>query len=120
MQMMLGTDGALYFTEFAGTLTRLNLADKSKTTLASDLAAPKAVAQTPWGSLVVLEVAARRLTEIDPTTGERRTVAANLPVNMRLAPGMPPLMAPGMAVDAKGNVYFGTDQNAVYKVRPVW
>ena len=120
MQMMLGTDGALYFTEAAGTLTRLNLADKSRTTLASDLAVPKAVAQTPWGSLVVLEVAARRLTEIDPATGERRTVAANLPINMYFTPPTPPVLAPGMAVDAQGNVYFGTDQNAVYKVRPMW
>ena len=120
MQMMLGTDGALYFTEFAGTLTRLNLADKSRTTLASDLAVPKAVAQTPWGSVVVMEVAAKRLTEIDLATGERRTVAANLPVNMKFMPPTPPLLAPGMAVDAQGNVYFGTDQNAVYKVRPQW
>jgi streptogramin lyase len=120
LQMMLGTDGALYFTEFAGTLTRLDLADKTKTTLASDLAAPKAVAQTPWGSLVVLEVAAKRLTEIDPATGERRTVAANLPVNGKFLPPTPPLMAPGMAVDAQGIVYFGTDQNAVYRVRPMW
>lgn len=118
LQMMLGTDGALYFTEFAGTLTRLDLADKSRTTLASDLAVPKGLAQTPWGSLVVMEVAARRLTEIDLATGERRTVAANLPVNMRFYPPTPPLIVPGMAVDAQGNVYFGTDQNAVYKVRP--
>ncbi|MCM2251578.1 MAG: hypothetical protein NDJ19_04380 [Ramlibacter sp.] len=120
MQMILGTDGALYFTEAPGRLTRLNLADKSKTTLASDLAAPKGLAQTPWGSLVVMEVAAKRLTEIDLATGERRTVAANLPVNGKYAPPNAPLMAPGLAVDAQGNVYYGTDQNAVYKVRPQW
>jgi sugar lactone lactonase YvrE len=78
------------------------------------------VAQTPWGSVVVMEVAAKRLTEIDLATGERRTVAANLPVNMKFRPPTPPLLAPGMAVDAQGNVYFGTDQNAVYKVRPMW
>jgi streptogramin lyase len=118
MQMMLGTDGALYFTEFAGTLTRLNLVDRSRTTLASDLAVPKGLAQTPWGSLVVMEVAARRLTEIDLTTGERRTVAANLPINMKFMPPTPPLVAPGLAVDAQGNVYYGTDLNAIYKVRP--
>jgi hypothetical protein len=47
-------------------------------------------------------------------------VAANLPVNMKFMPPTPPLLAPGMAVDAQGNVYFGTDQNAVYKVRPMW
>jgi sugar lactone lactonase YvrE len=120
MQMMLGTDGALYFTEAAGALTRFDLADKSKTTLASDLVVPKGLAQTPWNSVVVMEVAAKRLTEIDLATGERRTVAANLPINGRFAPPTPPLMAPGLAVDAQGNVYYGTDQNAVYKVRPMW
>lgn len=120
MQLMLGTDGALYFTEAPGRLTRLNLADKSKTTLASDLAAPKGFAQTPWGSMVVMEVAAKRLTEIDLATGERRTVAANLPVNAKHTPPNAPFMAPGLAVDAQGNVYYGTDQNAVYRVRPQW
>lgn len=120
MQMMLGTDGALYFTEFAGTLSRLDLAGKTRTTLASDLAAPKAVAQTPWGSVVVMEVGAKRLTEIDLVTGERRIVAANLPIAMKFMPPTPPLVAPGMTVDAQGNVYFGSDQNAVYRIRPVW
>jgi sugar lactone lactonase YvrE len=120
MQMTLSTDGDLYFTEFAGTLTRLNLADKSKATLATDLVAPKGLAQTPWGSVVVMEVAARRLTEIDLATGERRTVAANLPVSAKFQPPTPPLFAPGVAVDGEGNVYYGTDQNAVYKLRPQW
>jgi hypothetical protein len=67
-----------------------------------------------------MEVAAKRLTEIDLATGERRTVAANLPVNGKFAPPNAPLMAPGLAVDAQGNVYYGTDQNAVFKVRPQW
>jgi sugar lactone lactonase YvrE len=119
MQMMIARDGALYVTEAAGSLTRVNLGDKSKTTVASDLALPKGIAQTPWGTLVVLEAAAKRLTEIDPVTGERRTVAANLPVGVPPLGGMPPYPT-GVAVDAQGNVYLSTDQNnAVYKVRPL-
>jgi sugar lactone lactonase YvrE len=119
MQMMIARDGALYVTEAAGSLTRVNLGDKSKTTVASDLALPKGIAQTPWGTLVVLEAAAKRLTEIDPVTGERRTVAANLPVGVPPLGGMPPYPT-GVAVDAQGNVYLSADQNnAVYKVRPL-
>jgi len=47
-------------------------------------------------------------------------VAANLPVNGKFLPPNAPLMAPGVAVDGQGNVYYGTDQNAVYRVRPTW
>jgi sugar lactone lactonase YvrE len=115
--MTLGRDGALYVTEAAGSLTRVDLADGSKSNVASGLALPKGVAQTPWGSFVVLEVAARRLTEIDPGTGVRRTVAANLPVGL-YSPG-PPGIPTGVAVDAHGNVYFSADlDGTVYKVRP--
>ena len=50
VQMILGRDGALYVTEAAGKLTRVNLADGTKTEVASGLALPEGVAQTPWGS----------------------------------------------------------------------
>lgn len=48
---------------------------------------PEGVAQTPWGSFTVAEAAARKLTEIDPRGGSRRTVADNLPFG--LEPGPP-------------------------------
>jgi sugar lactone lactonase YvrE len=118
VKMTLGKDGALYVSEIAGSLTRVDLADGSKANVASGLALPKGIAQTPWGSFVVLEVGAKRLTEIDPTTGERRTVAANLPVGLAAPPGTPGITT-GVAVDAQGNVYFSADLNStVYKVRP--
>lgn len=108
-----------YVTEAAGSVTRVDLADSSTRQVASGLAVPKGIAQTPWGSFVVMELGARRLTELDPANGGRRTVAANLPISMPQDPGMPPVSAAtGMAVDAQGNVYFSADQNAVYKVRP--
>jgi streptogramin lyase len=114
VQMTLGREGALYLTQASGDVTRVDLAAREQTTLASGLALPAGIAQTPWGSLIVLEVAARRLTEIEPATGERRTIAADLPVGMPQGPNMPP--AARLAMDAQGNVYFTGERNAVYKV----
>lgn len=117
MQMTMDRDGTLYVTEAAGALTPVNLADGSKTTIASGLADPSGVAQTPWGTFIVLEGAANRLTEIDAGSDERRTVASNLQVGAPEGANLPPA---GAAVDAQGNVYVSSDlNNAIYKVRPL-
>lgn len=107
-------------TEAAGKLTRINLVDGSKTVVADKLALPEGLAFTPWGSIVVAEAAARRLTEIDLATGARRTVAENLPIGLEAGPGLPPpYVATGVAVDADGTVYVSADRNnAIYKIRP--
>jgi len=120
VQMTLGRDGALYVTEAAGTLTRIDLATGAKTEVASGLALPEGVAQTPWGSFIVAEAAAGKLTEIDLATGAKRTVADKLPIGLPAGPGMPPpYVVTGVAVGADGSVYFSANRNnAVYKVRP--
>lgn len=120
VQMTLGRDGALYVTEAAGKLTRIDLASGAKTEVANGLALPEGVAQTPWGSFIVAETAAGRLTEIDPANGTRRTIASNLPIGMPAGPGMPPpYVVTGVAVGVDGTVYFSADKNnAVYRVRP--
>ena len=120
VQMTLGRDGALYVTEAAGKLTRIDLASGAKTEVASGLALPEGVAQTPWGSFIVAETAAARLTEIDATTGAKRTVADQLPIGMPAGPGMPPpYVVTGVTVGADGSVYFSADKNnAIYRVRP--
>ena len=120
VQMTLGKDGALYVTEAAGKLTRIDLADGKKTEIATGLALPEGVAQTPWGSFIVAETAAARLTEIDPVSGTKRTVAENLPIGMPGGPGMPPpYIVTGVSVGADGTIYFSADKNnAIYKIRP--
>ncbi len=120
VQMTLGRDGALYVTEAAGTLTRIDLATGTKTEVASGLALPEGVAQTPWGSFIVAEAAAGKLTEIDLATGAKRTVADKLPIGRPAGPGMPPpYVVTGVAVGADGSVYFSANRNnAIYKVRP--
>lgn len=120
VQMVLGKDGALYVTEAAGKLVRVNMADGSKTTVAEGLALPEGVAQTPWGSFIVAESAAKRLVEIDPANGTRRTVAENLPIGMPGGAGMPPpYVVTGVAVGADGSIYMSADlNNAIYRIRP--
>ncbi len=120
VQMMVGKDGALYVTEAAGNLTRINLADGSKTVVADKLALPEGVAQTPWGTFIVAETAARRLVEIDPANGSRRTVADNLPIGLEAGPGLPPPYVPtGVAVGSDGVIYMSADRNnAIYKIKP--
>ena len=88
--------------------------------LASKLALPEVVAQTPWGTFIVAESAARRLVEIDPVDGTRRTVAENLPIGLEAGPGLPPPYVPtGVAVGADGTIYMSADRNnAIYRIKP--
>ena len=121
VQMILGRDGALYVTEAAGKLTRIALDGSTPPrTIAEGLALPEGVAQTPWGSFIVAESAARRLVEIDPKDGSRRTIATDLPIGLAGGPGMPPPYVPtGVAVASDGSVYFSADRNnAIYRIRP--
>lgn len=120
VQMVLGHDGQLYLTEAAGNLVRIDLATGAKTVLASGLAMPEGLAQTPWGSFIVAETLAARLIEIDPVKGERRTVAENLPIGLEGGPGMPPpYNVTGVAVGDDGVIYMSADRNnAVYKIQP--
>lgn len=120
VQMIIGKDGGLYVTEAAGKLTRINMADGSKSTVAEGLALPEGLAQTPWGSFIVAETAARRLTEIDPAGGARRTVAENLPIGRPAPEGFPPPnIVTGVAVGADGIIYMTSDMNnGLYRIRP--
>jgi sugar lactone lactonase YvrE len=120
VQMVLGQDGQLYLTEAAGNLVRIDLSTGAKTVVASGLAMPEGLAQTPWGSFVVAETLAARLTEIDPVNGKQRTVAENLPIGLEGGPGMPPpYNVTGVAVGDDGVIYMSADRNnAVLKIRP--
>ncbi|MDM0017517.1 Vgb family protein [Variovorax saccharolyticus] len=121
VQMIVGKDGALYVTEAAGKLTRIPLdASAPLRAVAEGLAMPEGVAQTPWGSFIVAETAARRLVEIDPASGSRRTVAENLPIGLEPGPGLPPpYVQTGVAVGSDGTIYMTADRNnALYRIRP--
>ncbi|MEJ8821319.1 hypothetical protein WKW80_04615 [Variovorax humicola] len=121
VQMVMGQDGALYVTEAAGKLTRVPLdASAPLRAVAEGLALPEGLSQTPWGTFIVAEAAARRLVEIDPADGKRRVVAENLPIGIAGGPGMPPpYVVTGVAVGRDGTIYMSANgNNAIYKIRP--
>ena len=119
-QMVIGKDGALYITELAGRLVRVNPADWSQKTIAEGLAAPEGLAQTPAGKFIVAETKTRTLTEVDPATGAKRVIASDLPIGFEGGPGLPPpYLTTGVAVAADGTVYFSADRDSgIYKIKP--
>jgi sugar lactone lactonase YvrE len=119
-QMVLGKDGAVYVTEAAGKLTRIELTTGAKTSVADGLAMPEGLSETPWGTFVVAESGAKRLTEIDPKSGAKNVVAENLPIGLPSRAGMPPgYLATGVAVAADGTLYVTSDlNNSLLRLRP--
>ena len=113
-----GAKGDVYVTEaFAGQLSRVG-SNGEKTVIAKDLKRPEGIALTPDGKLIVAEVGAKRIVEIDPQTGKLTEIAGNLPIGLAGAPGGLPTNIPtGVGVGASGVIYFSSDiENAIYKV----
>jgi len=113
-----GAKGDVYVTEaFAGQVSKV-ASNGEKTILAKDLKMPEGIALAPDGKLVVAEVGAKRLVEVDPQTGKVTEIAGNLPIGLVGAPGGLPTNIPtGVGVGATGTIYFSSDiENAIYKV----
>jgi streptogramin lyase len=109
---------AVYLTEaFSGLVSKVE-SNGEKFVIAKDLKMPEGIAVTPEGKLVVAEVGAKRIIEIDPTNGDITEIAGNLPIGLAGAPGALPTNIPtGIGVGASGTIYFSSDiENAIYKV----
>ncbi|WP_339651820.1 SMP-30/gluconolactonase/LRE family protein [Halopseudomonas pelagia] len=118
VQMILGNDGQIYLTEAAGFLTRVNPDNGEVKHVTEGLLMPEGLAQMTNGDFVIAETAAQRLIILNAETGERKTLADNLPIGFPAGPGMPPSGIPtGVAVAADGTVYFTSDvNNGLYKI----
>jgi sugar lactone lactonase YvrE len=113
-----GPNGDVYVTEaFAGQVSKVG-SNGEKTVVAKDLKMPEGIALTGDGKLIVAEVGAKRLVELDPQTGKLSEIAGNLPIGLVGAPGGLPTNIPtGVGVGATGTIYFSSNiENAIYKV----
>ena len=108
----------VYLTEaFAGQVPKFE-SNGERTIIAKDLKMPEGIALGPDGMLVVAEVGAKRIIQIDPMKGTVTDIARNLPIGLPAAPGgLPSNIPTGVGVGATGVIYFSSDvENAIYKV----
>src|SRR4051794_35413006 len=108
----------VYLTEaFSGQVSKVE-SNGERTIIAHDLKMPEGIALAPDGRLIVAEVGARRIVEIDPATGEVIEIAGNLPIGLAGAPGGLPTNIPtGVGIGATGTIYVSSDiENAIYKI----
>jgi sugar lactone lactonase YvrE len=113
-----GPKGEVYVTEaFAGQVSKVE-SNGGKTVIAKDLKMPEGIALAPDGKLIVAEVGAKRIVQIDPQSGIVSEIAGNLPIGLPATPaGLPTNIPTGVGVGASGVIYFSSDiENAIYKV----
>jgi sugar lactone lactonase YvrE len=112
-----GANGDVYLTEaLAGQVDRID-AQGQKTVIAKDLKMPEGIARTRDGKLIVAEVGAKRLVAVDPQSGSISEIAANLPIGLAGASGLPTNIPTGVGVGDTGAIYFSSDiENSIYKV----
>jgi sugar lactone lactonase YvrE len=116
--LVAGPGGSAYLTEaFTGEVSKID-AGGQKTVVAKDLKMPEGLALAPDGKLIVAEVGAKRIVQIDPATGSVTEIAGNLPIGLPAAPGGLPTNIPtGVGVGTSGTIYFSSDiENAIYKI----
>ena len=100
----------------AGQVDRIEK-DGQKKVIAKDLKMPEGLARTRDGKLIVAEVGAKRLVQIDPETGNVTEIAADLPIGLAGAGGLPTGIPTGVGVGAADTIYFSSDvENAIYRI----
>ena len=115
--MVGGPKGEVYVTEaFAGQVAKVE-SNGEKTVVAKDLKMPEGIALAGDGKLIVAEVGAKRIVQIDPQNGTVTEIAGNLPIGLpAAAPGGLPVPT-GVGAGASGTIYFSSNiENAIYKV----
>jgi sugar lactone lactonase YvrE len=116
--LVAGPKDAVYVTEaFSGQVSKVE-SNGEQTVVAKGLKMPEGIALAPDGMLVVAEVGAKRIVQIDPEKGTVTEIAGNLPIGLAAAPGGLPTNIPtGVGVGATGTIYFSSDiENAIYKI----
>ena len=86
--------------------------------VAGDLAQPEGLALDRDGTLLVVEAGARRLTRIDPATGDTSVVRSHLALGSPGVSGLPPTwFFNGVTVGSRGAIYVtGDRRDVVYRI----
>jgi glucose/arabinose dehydrogenase len=113
-----GPNESVYLTEaFSGEVSKVEI-NGERTVIAKGLKMPEGIALAGDGTLIVAEVGAKRIVQIDPANGNVTEIAGNLPIGLPATPGGLPTNIPtGVGIGASGTIYFSSDiENAIYKV----
>ena len=116
--LVAGAGGTVYLTEaFAGQVSKIE-ANGEKTIIAKDLKMPEGIALAFDGSLIVAEVGAKRIIQVDAVKGTVIEIAGNLPIGLTASPGILPTNIPtGVGIGMSGTIYFSSNvENAIYKI----
>ena len=110
-----GPKGDVYVTEaFAGQVSKVE-GNGEKTVVAKGLKTPEGIALAGDGKLIVAEVGAKRIVQIDPQNGNVIEIAGNLPIGLPAPGGLP--VPTGVGVGESGTIYFSSNiENAIYKM----
>jgi sugar lactone lactonase YvrE len=111
---------AVYVSEAGGTVSKIDLNKGEKKVIASGLRMPEGIDVLKGNKLLVVEVGARQLLQIDLKSGKATPLVKDLPVGFPAAPGMPPPnIITGVAASPSGAIYLTSDlENALYRVTP--
>src|ERR1700681_800119 len=92
--MVLASNSAVYVTEaFSGQVSKIET-NGVRVVIAKDLKMPEGIALAPDRKLIVAEVGAKRIIEINPENGNVTALAGNLPIVMAAAPAGVPTNIP--------------------------
>lgn len=113
-----GREAVYVSEELTGTVSLVSLETGERRIVARGLHQPEGIALLASGRLVVAEVGARRLVEIDPADGRVRVILADLPIGLPAPAGLPnSFVLTGVAVSREGDIYFSSDlESAIYRV----
>ena len=101
-----------------GSVSRIELADGSRTVIAEGLAQPEGLTLMLDGRIALVEAGLQRLIAIDPVNGDIEILATELPVDEPVANAPAPVHLPsGVAQGADGSLYISADRtNSILKL----
>src|SRR5690606_24487060 len=115
-----GDENTVYVSEnLGGRITSVNIQTGEKSVVIDDLATPEGFDIGSDGRFVIAEVGAKRITAVDPATGEREIIAARLPIGLEAPENAPPIFIPtGVVIAENGDILYSSDIDVrIYRLK---